>query len=336
MSSLTHGGRLQQAVQRYGILRSAWLDLSTGINPHAWQVPSLPPEVWARLPEDDDELLTSAATYYGSHALLPVAGSQAAIQALPYLRPVCCVGVLHPCYNEHAHAWQSAGHRVQRLAVSAIASAVAQLDVLVLVNPNNPTGVTFTTTQLHTWHAQLATHGGWLVVDEAFMDVTPEASLITTHPHTGLIVLRSLGKFFGLAGARVGFVWTEATLLQALQNRLGPWAVNAPARWVARQALQDTDWQQAMRLCLQNECMRLHALLTQHGLTPDGGCALFQWVVTPQAEMLHEQLAQRGILTRLFTEPLSIRLGLPAKEEDWVRLETALVEIKNMKINVSY
>ena len=234
---LEHGGKLLAAAARYGIEPASWLDLSTGINPAGWPVPSIPPAVWQRLPEQEDGLVDAAAAYYGSAGVLPVAGSQAAIQALPRLRDACRVGVPHPAYAEHAHAWRAAGHAV--VAWDA-AMGVDALDVLVLVHPNNPGGQIYARAELLDWHARLAVRGGWLLVDEAFIDATPEASLAGLCPRPGLIVLRSLGKFFGLAGARVGFVLAEPAVLGALEARLGPWAVSAPSRWVARAALADT------------------------------------------------------------------------------------------------
>ena len=321
---LEHGGKLLAAAARYGIEQDKWLDLSTGINPAGWPVSAIPDAVWQRLPETEDGLLETAAAYYGCTSVLPVAGSQAAIQALPRLRAACRVGVPHPAYAEHAHAWRAAGHAV--VAWDA-AMGVDALDVLVLVHPNNPGGQTYTRAELLDWHARLAARGGWLVVDEAFIDATPQESLADVCPRPGLIILRSLGKFFGLAGARVGFVLAEPRLLAALNKLLGPWAVSAPSRWVARAALADTAWQQVARVALPAAAARLAALLGDHGLAPSGGTALFQWVRTPDAADWHERLARQGILTRLFADPPSLRFGLPHHETDWTRLATALKSV---------
>src|SRR5690606_22076033 len=97
-SMLEHGGRLRAAARRYGIPLSDWLDLSTGVNPEGWPVPAVPPEVWVRLPEEDDGLERAASAYYGCDSIFPVAGSQAAIQALPALLHAQRVGVIHPGY----------------------------------------------------------------------------------------------------------------------------------------------------------------------------------------------------------------------------------------------
>ena len=321
---LPHGGRLREAARRYGIPLDAWLDLSTGINPHAYPVPAIPVSAWARLPEDNDGLIDAARAYYEAPHVLPVAGSQAAIQALPPLRTPCRVGIITPGYAEHANAWRRAGHEVAAVPVAGLAEAARQVDVLVVINPNKPTGDRFPPDTLLDWHARLTTRAGWLVVDEAFMDPTPADSLARYSASPGLIVLRSLGKFFGLAGARVGFVLAEAALLRGLTEALGPWPLAGPSRAVASDALADTVWQGAMRRELPETSTRLAQLLTAHGLVPTGGCGLFQWVVTREVNALHESLARKGILTRLFHDPPSLRFGLPGTEQGWMRLEGAL------------
>lgn len=325
---LEHGGALHAAAARYRIPLTDWLDLSTGINPQGWLVPTVPATAWGRLPESEDGLLTAAAAYYGIPHLWPVAGSQAAIQVLPTLRGPSRVGVLQPTYAEHAYAWQRAGHYVEHLAPDQVEEATARLDVLLIVNPNNPTGVRFSPTQLLAWHQCLAARAGWLVVDEAFIDVTPTESLAGYSGLPGLIVLRSLGKFFGLAGARVGFVLAEAPLLKQLSTALGPWAVAGPSRWVASQALTDLAWQTQTRLDLERMGKRLRDLLNRQGLTVAGSTALFQWVPLAEAEFWQDALARRGIWVRRFADPAGLRFGLPDSGAAWRRLELALVGIR--------
>lgn len=321
---LHHGGRLHAAAAHYDIPLAHWLDLSTGINLAGWPVPPVPAHCWVRLPEDEDDLEAAARAYYGAPALLPVAGSQAAIQALPTLREPARVAVLDPGYAEHAAAWRAAGHQVESVHAEAVESVLERVDVLVLINPCNPSGARFARGQLLDWHAALAARGGWLVVDEAFMDVTPEQSVAAESHRPGLIVLRSLGKFFGLAGARVGFVCAADALLWSLREALGPWTINAPARWAASAALRDRDWQLATRARLQQDEARLVRLLRAHRLPPSGGSALFQWVRRDDAEALHRALAQQAVFTRLFQTPAALRFGLPGSEPQWRQLEAAL------------
>jgi len=325
---LEHGGKLRAAANQYGIPLAGWLDLSTGINPNGWPVPAVPAACWQRLPEEEDELVAAASDYYQAPLLLPVAGSQAAIQVLPTLRAACRVGIISPSYAEHATAWLRAGHNVQTLTLEKIERHINELDVLLLINPNNPTGETFEREQLLAWRQQLARRGGWLIVDEAFIDATPQHSLASESQLPGLIVLRSLGKFFGLAGVRVGFVLAESILLDQLHEQLGPWTVSTPSRWVTSQALRDDSWQQQTRQQLRQQTEQLIQLLTSVGLTPVGGTVLFQWAVTSEAAEIHRQLAEQGILTRYFSDPASLRFGLPADQAGFQRLESALQQIQ--------
>lgn len=325
---LDHGGGILTAARRYGIAAEQWLDLSTGLNPLGWPVPELPSSVWQRLPEENDGLEDAARAYYGSDLLLPVAGSQPAIQALPRLRPAGTVGLLATSYAEHAHAWTRRGHRVERLEPSGFEAALDTLDVLLLVNPNNPTGWRASAPTLIAWHERLAARNGWLIVDEAYMDCTPEHSLVPLAGAPGLVVLRSIGKFFGLAGARVGFVFAWRQLLDQVHEELGPWTLAGPARRAASAALRDTDWQQSARRRLVRDSARLAALLGEHGLTPTGGTPLFQWLAHPHASALHDFLARRGILCRHFAESHSVRFGLPADDSGWQRLRVALAAFR--------
>lgn len=321
---LEHGGRLRKAAHDYGIDEADWLDLSSGLAPWPFPVPDIPLRAWARLPETDDGLEQAACDYYGTLQALPVAGSQMAIQLLPRLRRAGKVGVLSPCYAEHAEAWRRNGYIVREVLEQEVDFFVDSLDVLVVVNPNNPTGLNLTPARLLDWHSRLAPRGGWLVVDEAFMDNTPHLSVAPFAHQVGLIVLRSFGKFFGLAGVRLGFVLAERRLLKSLAEQVGPWAVSGPTRVLGQACLRDTEGHTRQRVRAEEASARLATLLTQYGFEPQGGCALFQWLITERAELLHDFMARRGILLRLFIHNSSLRFGLPGDEADWARLESAL------------
>ncbi|CAI8857735.1 MULTISPECIES: threonine-phosphate decarboxylase CobD [Pseudomonas] len=325
---LEHGGRLQRAVQQYGIAREDWLDLSSGIAPWPYPIPEIPLRAWARLPETDDGLERAACEYYQVEQLLPVAGSQAAIQALPRLRRPGTVGVLSPCYAEHAEGWRRAGHRVRELPEDQVDYYLDSLDVLVVVNPNNPSARLISAEQLLEWHARLARRGGWLLVDEAFMDNTPQHSIAAHAERSGLIVLRSFGKFFGLAGVRLGFVLAERHLLQLLAEQLGPWTISGPTRVLGQACLLDSVAHQQQIVRCAAASQRLAGVLSAAGFAPHGSCDLFQYLVTDQAAQLHEFMARRGILLRLFTQPPSLRFGLPASEQDFQRLALAFSEYR--------
>jgi cobalamin biosynthetic protein CobC len=323
-SMLEHGGKLREAAQRYG--RSDWLDLSTGLNPNGYPAPALATDAWHRLPERDPALDAAARRYYGAPHMLAVAGTQAAIQALPRLRAPSRVAVSSPSYAEHLHHWSQHGHRTSALPYAGLGAALASADVMVVCNPNNPTGEYVQRATLLEWAAALASRGGWLVVDEAFADTDGSHSVADASQAPGLIVLRSVGKFFGLAGLRLGFVAAHGDILDPLADMLGPWAVSGPAQQVARAALEDDAWQQATRSRLRTEGDRLRALLASHGIASHG-TDLFQWWPEAQAEVFHDHMARRGIWVRLFREAArGIRLGLPHDETGWLRLEQALNE----------
>lgn len=324
---LEHGGNLRDAARLVG--RDDWIDLSTGINPHGYPAPALPADAWHRLPEPDPALVAAACAYYGAPDLLPVAGTQAAIQALPRLRPPCRVTVSAPSYAEHAHAWGKQGHALRLAAYAELDTAIDSSEVVVVVNPNNPTGETIAPERLMDWAARLGARDGWLVVDEAFGDTDPALSVAAHAEQPGLIVLRSVGKFFGLAGLRLGFVAADAPTLRALADLLGPWAVSGPAQAVALEALRDLDWQRATAGRLQAAGRRMRELLSTHGIRA-AGTPLFHWWPEAQPEAFHAHMASHGIWCRLFREAArGIRIGLPPNEAGWQRLEGAFQEWSN-------
>ncbi|WP_179401613.1 threonine-phosphate decarboxylase CobD [Burkholderia guangdongensis] len=351
---IAHGGNLHEAARRYGIPHDAWLDLSTGINPVGYPVPPVPADAWRRLPDDGDGLAARAASYYGAPDaahVLPVAGSQAAIRALPALLPRGVAGVAPLAYGEYAPAFARHGHAIDTLDVSAD-TLPATLTHAIVGSPNNPTAERIAPERLLGWHAQLTARGGTLIVDEAFADAfAPSHTAHTSHTshtslaaHThraGLVVLRSVGKFFGLAGIRAGFTLAHPEQIAALHDALGAWTVAGPARHAVEAAFADVAWQATTRARLTADGARLAALLRSHGFAVRA-TPLFCWTDDPRAAALHAALAERGIWTRLFmgnlagnfmgnfvddsARPSSVRVGLPGAEPEWQRLSDALAQ----------
>jgi cobalamin biosynthetic protein CobC len=323
-----HGGDLGLAEARFGKPAQGWLDLSTGISPFAYPVPELPPDVWCRLPglADDLALREAAAGAYGiddPDFLATAPGSQALLQILPRLRPFSQVAVIGPTYGEYSRCFSLAGHHV--LPMETL-DRTLDADVVVVCNPNNPDGRKHDTARLLELADGLNARGGMLLVDEAFCDSAPDLSL-APHVRPGLVVLRSLGKFFGLAGMRLGFAVAEPQLARLLRQALGPWAVGGPVLEVGRQALSDAEWIEAQRKRLAQESNLLNSLLGRAGLSTVGGTSLFTLVNAPRAWALFEYLGQHGILARPFsTAPRWLRFGLPPDEAGRQRLAHGLKE----------
>ncbi|SOE56969.1 L-threonine O-3-phosphate decarboxylase [Burkholderia sp. D7] len=318
---IRHGGNLREAARLYGIALDDWLDLSTGINPRAYPVPAVPMDAWRRLPEEADGLAELAARHYGAPGALPVAGSQAAIRALPGLLKPGVAAVAPLTYGEYAPAFERAGHRIVTLDVAS-AALTDGIDHVIVANPNNPTTERVGRDVLLGWHEQLAARGGTLIVDEAFADAYGDASmsLASESGREGLVVLRSVGKFYGLAGIRAGFVLAAAPLRDALSEALGAWTVSGPARHAVQAAFNDLSWQAQTRATLARDSARLAALIRSQGFYPRA-TPLFVWLETGKAAVLQHALATRGIWTRLFEHGAlpSLRIGLTGSDEEWAR-----------------
>ena len=323
---LGHGGRLGAARTFYPDAPAPWLDLSTGINPWSYPVPALAPEAWSRLPDPDTvrALERAAAAAFGVEDPARVAaapGSEALIRRLPSLLPASRIGVPARTYGGHAEAWRLAGATCLTGA-TCLAGDAGAVDLRVVVNPNNPDGLALTPDQV------LGLTGDWLIVDEAFADNDPALSvapLAGAPGHERLIVLRSFGKFYGLAGARLGFLISEPALAARVRQTLGDWAVSGPAIAVGLAAYADLAWAAHARRRLTQDAARLDALLHGGGFEVAGGTSLFRLTRATDAPRRFEVLARAGILTRPFPwDETLIRFGLPGPEPDWLRLADAL------------
>lgn len=325
-----HGGRLDDAVKAYGGERSNWIDLSTGINPTAYPFDDVPSEVWQSLPDEaaQERLREAMRTAYGAPKSAPIslaAGSQPHIQTLPRLFKPQDVAVVGFTYQEHAACWAREGHAV--FVTDGLESAEATARIVVVVNPNNPDGAVQKPNALLELSRRLAARGGALVVDEAFVETTPQLSLSGEAGRDGLIVLRSLGKFYGLAGARVGALLANESVVEQMDTLLGPWAVSGPALYVAAQALENKDWarRQVRKLAAQRE--KLDGVLREANLEIIGGTDLFVLTRSENAAAIAERLAQARILVRTFpAQPKWLRFGLPAGVAAFNRLTKALHE----------
>ena len=310
-----HGGNLDWAMQHWG--GSDWIDLSTGINRVSYPIGQVSSEAWTALPTQAalHGLLAAAHVAYATDApMVALAGAQAAIQMLPLLTEPGLARVFGPTYNEHAACLRAAGWRVEEVAeIGALAGA----DLAVLVNPNNPGGQSIAPSDVVALLGQV----GRLVVDESFADATPAVS-VAGQVAPGLIVLRSFGKFYGLAGLRLGFAIGHAPDIAALTDMAGPWPVSGAAIEIGTRALLDRAWSAATVARLNSDAVRLDALT---GWPLVGGTALFRLYQVPDAAAAQDCLARHRIWSRIFPYSQTwIRLGLPGTEVEFVRLSQAL------------
>jgi cobalamin biosynthetic protein CobC len=327
---IDHGGSLDAARISFPDAPEPFVDLSTGINPNPYPVPPLSGDVFARLPDSAAlaNLAAVAAAAYGAPSAAHVAvapGTQILLPLIAGLVPPGRAAVLSPTYAEHARAARLAGHHVEEVGD---VGALGEFDLAILTNPNNPDGRLFAKAELTAVAAKLASRGGLLLVDEAFMDVGPPAASLAGEVGRGnIVVLRSFGKFFGLAGLRLGFALAVPHLAERIAARLGPWAVSGPALAVGAQALADQAWADATRAQLAQAASRLDGILSASGLDIAGGTTLFRLVRSRAADALFHHLGRAGIFVRRFTDqPQWLRFGVPAAESDWQRLEQAIAD----------
>lgn len=328
---IEHGGALDRAIAEHGGVRADWLDLSTGINPVAYPLPELPQDIWARLPDAGLEhaALAAAKSLYGfgdGAGIVAAPGTQALIQLYPHLAPPGNALVIGPTYEEHAQALGLAGRDVR---YERSLSALDDEDmVAVVVNPNNPDGKRLPPDAMLFAAERLADRGGLLVVDEAFADCDPADSVAAHAGMDGLIVLKSFGKFFGLAGVRLGFAAGPQDLTDVLHSMLGPWAVSGPALAIGATAMADTAWIAQTRMRLAADRRALDSVLTDAGLEVLGGTSLFVLVRHFQARHIWRELAKRHILVRKFDYSRDwLRFGIPADAAARSRLDAALRDI---------
>jgi cobalamin biosynthetic protein CobC len=325
---LAHGGGLAAARRLFSDAPEPFIDLSTGINPYSYPLPQLSPDLFTRLP-DPEALAAVAAIAAQSYAapsaahVVPAPGTQILLPLVAALVAPARAAVVTPTYREHTRAAALAGHRVSEIADL---DAAREAMLVMVTNPNNPDGRLFDSAELIALAKRLASRGGLLIVDEAFMDVGPSnGSLAGEVGRNAIVVLRSFGKYFGLAGVRLGFALAAPQLAARLAAKLGPWAVSAPALAIGATALTDRAWIEQARNCLIAAADRLKTILFNARLEIVGGTTLFQLVCTPAASDLFQHLGRAGILIRSFAEqPSWLRFGLPGTEAGWSRLQIAM------------
>ena len=319
-----HGGNLDDAIQKYRVPRDKWIDLSSGVSPWSWPFKALPDYTWTDLPLSNLGLLKNAARYYQCELenITVSPGSQLAIRLIAQQILPSTVAIPSLGYQEHRYSWQLAGHKIHYYqSLNELTSLINsnQVEHAVVINPNNPTGELLSAEEVNDLAQNLS---GVLIVDEAFIDLhqhsrDPQYQSAITQPHNNQIVLRSVGKFFGLAGLRVGFIIGTHPIVNKLSQLLEPWSLNHASQHIATDMLADTSWHQSQAIRIQTESKHFeniiqgfsHIILNDFHLS-NGGLFITIFANKNSISQMHETLAQHGVWTRLHN---------PTDEHSWIR-----------------
>ena len=307
-----HGGKLDEAVLQFGGRKSEWMDLSTGINPRPYPFKKVGQMLWERLPDDNDfeDIYKAAHNFWNvpkSSVVLGASGVSSLIAIIPFLNPLSTVSIQQPTYSEYKLSFERVGYKVLKTGG----------EINVIVNPNNPDG------KIQKVNEILENHKRLTIIDESFCDLYPENSLINLASQPGFIILKSFGKFWGLAGLRLGFAIGRPETVNPLKYALGPWQISGPALSIGCQALHDIKWAEKTRANLYESAIRLDKIMKRYKLI--GGTNLYRLYFVTDAKELFRKLASNKVLIRNFDYKRNwVRIGLPKQEKDWEILEKAL------------
>ena len=324
MDDLVHGGAMGAMAVAFPNAPLPWVDLSTGINPWPYPVGTIAQKSWQDLPDGSDvDACVSALAQVGGCApanIVLTPGSTAAMVAIKNALAIHHVAVIAPTYGGYGEVFKACD------AVTDLQAAVAcDGQAIILGNPNNPDGIWQDYKTVAELSTRLAAQGRWLIVDEAFGDVAPHKCVSSLAGLPGLLILRSFGKFYGLAGLRLGAVLGPVSAIKAIRTELGPWPVSGPALEIGAKAYSDKAWQKQMAMCLYVEAAALDKVLLEAGFARAGGTALFRLITTKDAHAVWTKLAQAGIYVRRFAwSNHHLRFGLPPDALTLERLRSAL------------
>ena len=329
---IEHGGDLGAARRLFPDAPEPFIDLSTGINPHPYPMPQLPPDLFARLPDPAalDRLAAVAAQAYGAPSAAHVVaapGTQILLPLVAALVPPGRAAVLGPTYAEHARVAALVGHDVTEVADIAHLKGT---DLAIVVNPNNPDGRIVRKAALLALAERCAgggrPAGGRRGLHGCRARRHEPRRRCRARQHRGAAVVRKVLRARRACGSASR---SPAPAIAArLRAGLGPWAVAGPAIAIGAAALPDLAWAATTRVRLAQAARRLDQVLTGAGLEVAGGTSLFRLVRTKAAAELFHHLGRAGILVRRFADQATwLRFGLPASEPDWQRLAAALAAV---------
>ena len=318
---LLHGGNIYYYSEKYGIPPERILDFSASINPLGAPKAALKAikdalPMLANYPDPSVGELkeaVSAETGVGFESILAGNGSTELIYLFPrYFRPKTAL-VLAPTFSDYSRALALSGCAVRHFGLreadgfvpdmARLEKAAAGADLVVLCNPNNPTGTLLERDALSRLAGTLVGAGKQVVIDEAFIEYAPGESLIReAAKRRGLIVLRNFTKFYGMPGLRLGYLCAHPSLVKKLDEAKEPWSVNTLAVKAAVAALSDKGFtRKSLRVFREEQAFMLGALGNIGGVKVFPSSANFFLVRLPEnaeAGPLSERMAEKGILIR--------------------------------------
>lgn len=350
-----HGGNVFDVARQMGVAPAAIADFSASINPLG-----MSPLVKSAIVGAIDSLVhypdsrhtefkQALAEYHGlSPAHFAVAnGSTELIYHLPAMLRGTRALIVSPSFSEYVHAlgqqqWQARHFVLDHeksfdLDLDALRQTLAEgFDALYLCNPANPGGTLYPLRLIEQIHNLCTAAGTFLVLDEAFMDFCEETSakhfMVTVDNG---IILRSMTKFFGIPGLRLGYAIAGTTLAERLDAMGGPWSVNTLALAAGLAALQDSEHNSmTIEYVRQERCNLLEQLskFTQLKVFPSStNYLLLQITDGMSAPELRDRLLQQRILIRDCTSfvglsPRFFRIAVRTAEENG-RLVQGLKEV---------
>ena len=313
-NDMIHGGNVYRAARELGLNGSGVLDFSASINPLG-----MPPaarhaiKAWVgdvlHYPDTQSTRLKEAISEcYGLDpaGVIPGNGSTELIYLIPRALQPKKVVIASPTFSEYERACRLSGAKVEHFPLlpkeflpepDAFMRAMKNADMAFFCNPGNPSGAVLPRQGVLTLASLAKKNNCVLVVDEAFMDFCPEHSVLGEQGDH-LVVLRSLTKFYALAGLRVGFSHMPKMLMSRIMRYKEPWSVNVLAERAALAVLAETGFVRRSRDYVRRERGLLETKLEALGFVVFPSEANYLLIETSKAVQLVKGLYKRGILVR--------------------------------------
>lgn len=288
--SMNHGGNIYQFARRLGCLPEQVLDFSANINPEqAVDLTCLQDVLLTPYADPDYALLKQAINQrYPAPAGVDIElfnGASAAIFALlRSLQPKDLV-LYTPLYGEYAHIAGALGCKMQHInRFNQLLADIPERSTVIFVNPSTPDGQLYDMQDLLAkWRAADCT----VIIDESFLDFCQADSVAEYIAHYDkLYVIKSLSKFYGCAGIRIGFILAATAAIKELQRFEPAWKLSSLDMAYMQQALANTAFIEQTR----RQTARLRDLLHQALQESD----LFDKIYPGQANFLLARLAEGG------------------------------------------